>query len=185
MFPAVSSSVKIHLSSFAQRRDQKWCQVPLADKMPMVESCFPSATKGYRNGVLVVTIPGTDFLCPVITLKDGDKLDGAFERRKENEEPRKNIKAVGLPSPAVEVDVILYHRDVLAEGQENEDLSSDYEVVTFLPKAATGEQPMTPETLIANHFLFSGGTCTGMNDSEFVSKLRESVHWWKDKAIVA
>jgi hypothetical protein len=40
-------------------------------------------------------------------------------------------------------------------------------------------------TLIANHFELDGGTATGMSPEEFEWALRESVLFWKDKALLA
>jgi hypothetical protein len=184
------SPAKIVLSPFSKGRDQALCQVPLEDKLPLVIEKFAHARPGYRPGVLLVPIPSDHFLSKILILKDGDTLQGSFRRRKENEEPRKEIRVLPpeeggpCPAPLTSVDVVLYHHDVLAEGNEGSDPEADYEIIAFLPKISPGDQPMPPETLMSNHFLASGGTATGMTSQAFEAALRESFNFWKDKALL-
>jgi len=176
---------KIILSPFCSR-DSECCTVPLSEKLPLVIANFKNARRGYRDGVLLVTIPADDFIGRIVQLREGDALVGSYKARQPGETPRKEVRAASaIASDVVEVDVVLYHRDVLAEGNENSDLSADYEIITWLPKIATGDQPMPPETLMANHFLDSGGTATNMDDAEFAAKLRESYYFWRDKALIS
>ena len=146
---------------------------------------FHRAVKGYRDGVLLVPINPSKFTCPVVQLKGGEYLFGKFESRIPTEDPRKKISVLGgTPLPALSVDVVLYSTKVLAEDGEDYDHSADYEVVTILAKPCIGEQPMPPETLMANHFKISGGTATNMNPEEFEKALKESFLFWKDKALL-
>lgn len=91
----------------------------------------------------------------------------------------------GAADPVKGVDAVLYHKDTLAEGNENSDLSADYEVVTFLPRGTEEEQPLAPETLMANHFLDSGGTATGMSPEEFEQALKKSYAYWRNRMLIA
>jgi hypothetical protein len=97
----------------------------------------------------------------------------------------------GLPTivdvpktPAKQVDVVLYRKDVLAEGNENS-TEADWEIVAINGQITKGYVPIMPDTLIANHFELDGGSATGMAPEEFVEALRASVLYWKDKALVA
>lgn len=175
--------IKIIISPFSQSRDQKTCRVPLQEKLEEIQNNFSQAKPGYREGVILVPINPADFIGQIRTLQDGDIFNGTYKPRQAGETPRKEIRVLGNPDPLVAVDVVLYHRDTLAEGNENSDLSADYEVVTFLTKISTEEQPMPPETLIANFFLDSGGTDTRMNDSEFVAALKRSHKFWRGRAL--
>lgn len=95
--------------------------------------------------------------------------------------------------PAKSVDVILYRKDVL---EEDHDWVVDTRNVMHLgltphdwaiiavnchPTGPEVEVPIDPQVLIANHFMLSGGTRTGMDDHQFVEALRVSVDYWKDK----
>jgi len=138
---------------------------------------------GYREGVILVPVVPEGFFSGVIQLHEGDMLEGTFEARRSGEEPRKSIVAEGVKMPAVGVDVVLYHRDVLAE-EEGYETSSVWEVISINARTTEEEQPMEPETMMANHFGASGGTATGMTPEEFEKALRESYEYWKDKCLI-
>lgn len=165
-----------------------------------VERNFKKARHGYRLGVLLVPINPLKFKCPIVELKDGMTLCGEFRKRMDNEEPRKKIGVPNVPYTSARFcDVVLYSRDVLFEKNENtppeEDgfcgcdprdaiqMYADWEIITILPKLDE-EQPMPPDTLIYNHFELSGGTKTNMSNDEFVTELKKSFTYWKDKAMV-
>ena len=138
--------------------------------------------QGYREGVLLVPIEPEGFFCAVETLRPGNSLMGSYQARKEGEDPRKEFWIEGKKTRAMTVWVVLYAKHVLAEKNENES-DADYEIVSVnsSPTLDDNPPPMSPETLIANHFELSGGTATNMTDGEFVGALRESVMYWKDK----
>jgi len=154
--------------------------------LKLVQANFDKATKGYRDGVILVPVAPEGFFSSVILLQAGDKLHGEFKARREGEEPRKTLHAKGNKIPARMVDVVLYSRDVLADNSENS-TNADWEIVSVNASPEErwrGELPIQPDTLIANHFQLSGGTATNMSDSEFVEALKQSVLYWKDKALV-
>jgi hypothetical protein len=142
---------------------------------------------GYRDGVCLVPVPPEGFFCGVVELEEGDELSGRYEARRPGEEPRKAVRAVGKGKgkmPAKSVEVVLYRRDVLEEGGED-CTGQDWDVISVNGSPAEGEMPIAPMTLIANHFELDGGTATGMNPEEFVEALRESVLFWRNKALLA
>lgn len=177
---------KIVISPFCQKKDQPFCRVPLKNLIPEITENFGQAKEGYRKGVLLVPISPESFKGAVRTLQEGDKLIATFEARVPGEAPRKAIKVdSSIPDPIVAVDVVLYSRETLAEGNEGSDPSADFEVITVLTKISEDEQPMPPETLLSNHFGASGGTATHMSPAEFEEALCKSFNFWKDKAIIA
>jgi hypothetical protein len=148
---------------------------------------FAQAKDGYRPGVCLVPVPAEGFHTGVVALVEGDRLEGAYRARREGEEPRKDVRVVreGVSKgPCVAVDVVLYRKDVLAEGNEGT-TDCDWEIISVNGRVTEEDQPIHPDTLIANHFELDGGTATGMTDEKFVSDLRKSVLYWKDKAILA
>lgn len=199
-----STMPKIVISAFCQDRDQKFCDVPLVDMLASIKTALPKAKNGYRNGVIIVPIPTEHFSGRIVTLQEGDILTGSFTRRQPGETPRKEVRMAVTATqghklyketqdkqvkefttdPLVAVDAVLYHKDVLAEGNENSDPSADYEVIAFLTKISLEEQPMPPETLMANHFLSDGGTATNMSPEKFEEALRKSYNFWKGKALI-
>lgn len=147
-----------------------------------------NTSPGYRDGVVLAHVPATAverFRSGVVMLESGARLVGSYEPRREGEEPRKHVgveASGGSKIPCKAVDIVLYRRDVLGDDVTHED--SEWEIVSVNGRPTEGEQPMAPETLIANHFEMDGGTATGMSDSEFVAALRASVMYWKDKAMM-
>lgn len=171
---------------------------------------FDKATPGYRDGVVLVPVPPEDFYCGVVTLKEGDRLVGRYEARREGEEPRQEVRVVRErtrragprmieqgyhPSweapmkgagkePCRHVDVVLYRRDVL-EGNGEECTGCDWDIVSINGRLTDEEAPIAPMTLIANHFELDGGTPTGMSPEQFEKALRKSILYWKNKALLA
>ena len=140
----------------------------------------------YRPDVIGIIVSPEGFYSGIVEMKDGDRLTGIFAPRKEGEEPRSLIGVVGGEKmPAKFVEIILYSRKALAEGNENS-LDADWEIISINASPTDDEEiPLRPMTLVANHFELSGGTATGMNEKEFVAELRKSMEFWKNKGMVA
>jgi hypothetical protein len=176
----------IQFNNFVRRQTESspFSHWNLSDEqlLNLVNNNFSKAANGYRDGVILVPVEPEGFFSSVVKLNAGDKLEGEFKARKEGEDPRKTIHAKGTKMPAKSVSVVLYRKDVLAEGKENS-TDADWEIVSINANPEVGEMPIQPDTLIANHFQLSGGTSTNMSDSEFVEALRVSVMYWKDKAM--
>lgn len=142
--------------------------------------------KGLKfGGVMTVSVKPEGFFSGVCKLEDGDRLEGVYEPRRAGEEPRKRTWAVGKSKlPAKAVDIVLYHADVLAEDDPNYVPKAEWEIISINARATEGEAPIPVGALMHNHFGSTGGTNTGLSDSEFVAKLRESFLYWNDKSSV-
>lgn len=160
-------------------------EFPNEQLVELVVANFHNRKPGYREGVILVPVAPEGFFAGVVTLEPGTLLIGKYEARKEGEEPRKSTFAVGgRKVPAKSVDVVLYHHDVLAENNEQSG-DTEWEIISVNASPTLGEMPIAPGALIANHLQLSGGTATNMTDEQFVAKLRESLAFWKDKALAA
>jgi hypothetical protein len=145
---------------------------------------FRRRKPGYRDGVVLVPVPKKGFFSNIVQLNNGDKLTGTFKVRQAGEEPRKSIcAATGKKMAAKSVMLVLYSHATLAENNE-QSCDADWEIISInaSPFGAGVNVPMTPGTLMANHFQLSGGTATRMSDKKFAAALKESVLFWKDKA---
>ncbi len=87
-------------------------------------------------------------------------------------------------SLARRVDVVLYRHDVLAENNEQSS-DAEWEIVSVNGLPTEDEAPMSPGTLMANHFQISGGTATHMTSEQFEAALRRSFLYWRDKGRIA
>lgn len=199
-FPLVGASVAF--TEFVRRQTEAshFSHWTISDEM-MLERIQSAAQAGryetsYRPGVLQVAInvlPG-EFFTGVVELTEGTKLVGEYVARRPGEEPRKNtyVRRMQKIVPrqliekqeAVAVDVILYHHDVLLEGNEN-DTDADWEIVSVNARTTHGPQPIHPMTLMHNHFGSDGGTDTKMTPEQLVEKLREGFEYWKSRAMLA
>jgi len=180
---------QIALSDFVLRQTETsefthW-EIPDEELLSLVLANFDQAKPGYRDGVVLVPIRPDGFYSPVVILKEGDRLVGEYKARRPGETPRKSVQAAtgGRKSPAVGVDVVLYRHDVLMEGGEAS-TDAEWEVISVNARITEEDQPIQPNTLIANHFQLDGGTATKMSPEEFEAALRESVLYWQDKAML-
>lgn len=181
---------KIIVNSFAQRHtaDSRFSHFTGTDEdlLTMVRGNFDMCRPGYREGVVLVPVDASRFFSGVVQLKDGDPLAGAFEPRRNGEDPRKVVSAVGASKmPAKNVEIVLYSSAVLAEGGDNELPAgpSSWEIISINASPETYEVPISPDVLMHNHFGSTGGTATNLNDEDFVEMLRNSFIYWKDKAM--
>ncbi len=162
-------------------------EIPDTELIDRVSKALSSAKQGYREGVLEVVIDPEGFFSPVVELQDGDALVGAYESRKPGEEPRKTMRLATLPrtqvrgkTPAAAVDVILYRHDVLGDDASSD---ADWEIISVNARTTMEPEPIHPDTLIANHFELDGGTPTNMVAIEFITALRRSVLYWKNRTL--
>jgi hypothetical protein len=92
----------------------------------VTENIFENRHEGYRDGVVLVTVPPENFYSGIVQLESGDNLKGEFSPRRDGEEPRKHIVAGSENSsgcvkiPAKSVQIVLYASTVLAEDGDNE-----------------------------------------------------------------
>ena len=161
--------------------DGTWDQV-----VDMVRQNWDSRRSSYRDGVVIVTVPVDGFYSGVVLLGPGDELSGGFESRRPGESPRKFVVAAGRrKARAKSVDVILYSSCVLSEDNDNQ-LPPDegnWEIISINASPTVGAMPIDPMVLMHNHFGSDGGTETGLSDHNFVSMLRESFLFWRDKVM--
>jgi hypothetical protein len=158
--------------------------------LALIERHFVDQKPGYREGVILVPVPPEGFFSSIVDLEPGMRLRATYEPRVPGEAPRLHVGVEPLKDdyeaakqPAVAVDIVLYASTVLAEDGSNELPAEpgNWEVISINPRPSIEEVPIAPNTLMANHFHESGGTATGMTDSEFVNALRKSRAYWNTK----
>ena len=183
----------IHIADFVRRQtpESKFSHWLLSDEelLDRIQQGFVNGTQGYRDGVMLVPVDPEGFFTGIVTLQEGDKLAGSFVPRQRGESPRKSMTldsgkgdVASRKPPAVTVEIVLYRDDVLAE--DGDQTGHEWNVISVNANPVEGSVPMTPGTMMANHFHDDGGTQTGMSDEEFVEALREAYFFWKDKSFI-
>tara|TARA_B100000214_G_scaffold367896_1_gene338650 strand:+ start:330 stop:881 length:552 start_codon:yes stop_codon:yes gene_type:complete len=151
----------------------------------LVSQNWERSKPGYRTGVILISVPPSRFCSSVVSLKEGDRLVGEYVPRRPGEAPRKVLGTGSrMKSPAKSVDIVLYSSKTLKENDDNElpAKEGNWEIISINASPTVGDTPIHPMVLMHNHFGSSGGTQTHLNDADFVNMMRESFHYWRDKA---
>ena len=137
----------------------------------------------YRDGVILVIVEEKlvkHFICPFTRLTDDSQLTATMIRRRPEEEPYIQIRALnGDALTTGRVDIVLYHHDVLLETNEQE-FKEGWELIAFhaIPKGINS-MPMGPVTMMRNQLQLKGGTKGEYNSDEWA----ESVSFWQKYAV--
>lgn len=182
--------MRLHLNKFAKRQTPKsrfsHFEGSEKDLIDLVSAHMQYSTAGYREGVLLVSVPPDGFYSSIVELKEGDILFGRYEARTAGETPRKWVSTTKREKiPAKSVEVVVYTSEVLHEADDNE-LPPDrgnYEIISINAAPSEIPTPLAPGTLMCNHFGADGGTDTQMTDREFVDALRVSFEYWQNKVL--
>ena len=129
-----------------------------------------------NNGLTVEENLISHFICPYTKLTDATKLTATMVRRRPDEEPYIQVRALnGDALTAGRVDLILYNHDILAETNEQE-FKEGWELIAFhaIPKGINS-MPMGPITMMRNQLQLEGGTKGEYNSKEWA----ESVNFWQ------
>ena len=135
--------------------------------------------EGYRKGVLLVEVKKSlikNFVCPIIKINDNTQFEAKINKRRENEEPYIQLRALnGNPIEAKNVDLILYHHDVLKETNEHE-TNNEWELISFhaVPKGVK-DLPMGPITMMRNQLKLKGGTKGSYSSDQWA----KSINFWQ------
>ena len=140
--------------------------------------------EGYRDGVILVQASDElihHFICPFVRVTEKTKLNATMVRRRPEEEPYIQIRAMnGTPLKTSLVDLILYRHNVLAETNE-QTTDADWELISFhaIPEGIE-DMPMGPVTMMRNQLQLPGGTKAYYESEQWA----ESVKFWQGYAIL-
>lgn len=139
-------------------------------------------SKGYRDGVVIITLDkeqSSEFYCPLVKIDNHTKLSASLVKRRENEDPYIQIRALnGTNLKTSHVNLVLYRRDVLMETNENS-TDGDWELIAFMAVPKDIDMPMGPITMMRNQLEKEGGTRGSYSSEEWA----KSVDFWQQYAI--
>jgi hypothetical protein len=140
------------------------------------------AKQGYKEGVMLITVPVKDgfqkpllsrFYSATVTIKEETKLKVAYAPRQRGEDPFIRVSAKAKKQPAAACEIILYHKDVLAE-DDDRSTAAEWEVIAIKARASTEEEPMDPYTMARNFLHMKGGTKGDFTAEQFAQSI---VYW--------
>ena len=140
--------------------------------------------EGYRPEVRIVKLDKkyvNKVICPYVRITKNTKLSAQLVKRRENEEPYIQIRALnGKLTKAGNVELILYHHDILYENKENT-TNAEWELISInaLPKGIKS-MPMGPITMMRNQLELIGGTKAKYSSDEWAN----SVKFWQKFAAI-
>lgn len=135
---------------------------------------------GYRDGVVLVSLPPFGFVSGIVSLEGAMLIQSRYEARKEGELPYLQTSSVGTRLKAEQVDVVLYRRDVLLEDNDISVQDADWEIIS-INVAPLGGAPMHPYVMCRNQLHLPGGT-QGYYSSE---QWAASVKFWSEHSQAA
>jgi hypothetical protein len=136
---------------------------------------FDNHKQGYRDGVIIVTVPPTNFKSGIVKLNEDSTLTSTFKPRRKGEDPYIQTTAEGSKMDAHSVEIILYHKDVLAEDNDRS-TEEDWEIVSINASATEGPTPMSPTARARNILNLEGGTDAKLEEKskdELVAMIKE------------
>ena len=126
---------------------------------------------GYRDGVVLVTVPADKFYSATVELNEkmvmDMRLQAQFKARKSDEEPVAGIVLFGEKQPARFVDIVCYRADVLAEDNDRTS-EADWEIIS-INAALIPEEPMNPVAMARNFLHKTGGTKGSYSETEWAN----------------
>jgi hypothetical protein len=128
---------------------------------------------GYKDGVILVDLPGHLFETAIVKLNEKSKLSSSYAQRREGEDPFIRVAVTAHKQTAKYASVVLYRHDVLAENNE-QDTDAEWEIVAIKARVSEEEEPMEPYTMARNFLHLKGGTKGDFSAEEFAKSI---VYW--------
>lgn len=128
---------------------------------------------GYRDGVVLIDLPGWMFKCAIVDLEKDTKLHANYTPRRDGESPYIRICAKAEKQTAKYASVVLYRADVLQE-ENGWSYEADWEIVAIKARMTEEEEPMDPYTMARNFLQLPGGTKGEFTAEQFAQSI---VYW--------
>jgi hypothetical protein len=145
----------------------------------MAADFFHEAKQGYRDGVMLVSVPAAGFFSGVVEVWPDTVLRATFSARRDNEEPFLSVEAVGAAKlPAKHVELVLYRRDVLLEDNDAS-TECEWELISINARPTEEQEPLTPMAMARNFLKLEGGTEADYSAKEFA----DAILYWSTRAM--
>lgn len=136
----------------------------------LVDTHWYACSEGYKKGVVLVPVPLDRFYTSIVAVDDGTKLSAGFVARQDGEEKHILVTANGQKQKAASVQIVLYHKDVLAEDNDRS-TDADWEIVSINAYPTLTPSPMHPLTMARNFLHKKGGTKGNYTAQQFADAI--------------
>src|SRR6185436_1711927 len=132
---------------------------------------------GYRDGVIIIDLPGEKFRSAIVKLDEKSKIYANYNPRRLGEDPYIKISVKSNKQIAAYASVVLYRSDVLLEDNDRSS-SADWEIIAIKARM-TEEEPMNPYKMERNFLHLTGGTKGDFTAEQFA----KSIIYWNNHCI--
>jgi hypothetical protein len=144
----------------------------------LVVACFSNQKPGYRDGVILVTVPADGFFAGVCKATDKLTYKTTFEARRQGEASFLQTVAIGAEKlPAKVVEIVLYSHGTLGADATTEE---PWEAISINARTTEGPEPLTPVAMARNQKELPGGTKASYSPEEWA----ESVLYWSEHVMI-
>lgn len=180
-----NNTTTIGLNSFVLRQTarSKYSHFAGTDEelSALVAKHFHKARDGYRDGVVLVSLPPEGFFSGVVEVTSETKLHAVFAARNSKEAPYVQVVALGAQKlQAAFVEAVLYRRDVLLEeGPDAVSTECEWEIVSLNARPTAETEPLTPMAMARNLLGLPGGTKATYTADEFA----RAIMYWSNRVM--
>lgn len=169
--------MSIALSNFVRRQTKEsrfaHFEGTEAELVRLVDANWNARVDGYKKGVILVPVPPYDFYTSTVTVDENTNLSASFVARQEGEEKHLLVMAEGSKQKAASVQIVLYHKDVLADDNDRS-TDAEWEIVSINAYSTIVPAPMHPLTMARNFLHKKGGTKGEYTAQQFA----EAIWFW-------
>jgi hypothetical protein len=123
--------------------------------------------------VTLAPVSPDGFYTSITPITSRTRLSASFGCRQKGEERHVFVTARGKKRPAKSVEIVLYHKDVLAEDNDRS-TNCDWEVISINASPTADQPPMHPLTMARNFLHKKGGTKASYTARQFA----EAIFFW-------
>ena len=134
-----------------------------------------SIRPGYKDGVILVDLPGQMFYSAIVDLDKDSQLVAGYAPRREGEAPYIRIGAKANKQLANYASAVLYRWDILSEDNDWGG-NAEWEIIAIKARILPEEEPMDPYTMARNFLHLKGGTKGDFTAQQFA----ESILYWNN-----
>ena len=175
----------VGLSDFVKRQTEEsrfsYYKGTWSELQELVEENYKNGNveKGYRDGVVLVTVPNEGFYTSICKLDENSIIETTVIKRQTFEEPYASSVVVnGSKQESKLTKVVLYSHEVLEE-DNSANSNAAWEIISVNCEPYPKSSPIDPVTMVRNQLNKPGGTKAEYSLDEYL----ESIYFWSNHGL--